>query len=637
MEIVRTKSTRKVGALPVVQIVLSASLILLCMALYPTLAKAERLHDGRGESLTFEPLATGSGIVGLNYVIGSHGYPAVSDLYKGGLAEKAGIKIGDEILAVGDDDTRYIGYLHLQQLLTGESGSTVSLKLRQDGGATKTVSVVRASVESCLYPKLHQYEVAKWRRAGGGADISSKPAERTSDHASERTSDHGSERTSDHGSEHLIDLPFAMLSREHNRPTLFEFTDKESDHGVGELLKKHNDGSYIMSQCKVMRITKDDPDYAALHKYLGLTGEYGLIPIYQPWLVTVKESDILMSVPTESQLNSIARNLVHNSIKVQVSHTVAKQNGSPEAQQKLNKRPGLHHKAVLKRICQTLPAGAGIVGLGFAAGADGYAIVTQVYARGPAEKAGLRDGDRILEVDGLDTRYLGLEHIQAALTGPIGQEVNLKIKSAEGKTKNSAVSGAVGAGGSKAGAGSVGAGSVGAESAGAGSAGAGSVGAGSVGAGGVNDISPGATRKLTLKFEPLATFPDPSLAKLTISKWQRVLSATVDDSNEYELPCCMLAAAHDQPTIFEFCHDQHGASVNANVEKLKSSGKISDHRIQVVTYNSTSKDYESLRRYFQITSDYACFPVYYRGKHKTIKSNELMQEVPSEKRSGPGN
>jgi S1-C subfamily serine protease len=515
----------------------------------------------RAESLSFEPFASNSGILGLSYVIGTQGYPSVSDIYKGSPADKAGLKVGDEIMAVGGDDTRYMGYLHLQPLLTGESGAQVKLKIKSTGGSEKTLTITRASVESFKDPNLHKYEVAKWR---GSTETMSNEAGKAADPL-----------------DHLVDLPFALLSREHNRPTLFEFTDKESDPGVLELLKKHSDGSYIVSQCSVVRITRSDPGYTPLSKYLSLNGNYALIPVYQPWLVTVKASDIITSLPTEPQLKTIATNLVRNSIKVQVSHTMAPQKGNPDSGKKLNKRPGLSHKTVIKRICQALPAGDGIVGLGFAAGDDGNATITQVFAKGPAEKAGIKNGDEIVTVDGQPTYYLGLEHIQSALIGPVGHTVILQTSPPGEKGKMVAA------------------------------------------------------QKTSLQFEPISTFNDPSLAKITISRWKQIISANPDDSDEYELPCCMLAKAKDKLTIFEFSNREKGPSADETIATMRASGKPVNHLLQVVKYtpsaNEHDKEYETLRKYFNITTSYACLPIYYRGKHKTVKANELLLEVPSEK------
>jgi hypothetical protein len=565
--------------------------VLLLATNLPAGAKADQTGGGRRESLSFSTLSGTAGIVGLNYVIGGHGYPVVSDIYKGGPADKAGIKTSDEILAVGDNDTRYVGYLHLQPLLTGESGTKVSLKIRRSDGDIQTISIVRAAVESFKDPNLHKYEVAKWQESDAALKeagaITDNQSDRLAAHQSELQADHQSNRQSNRHSEHLsdqlIDLPFSLLSREHNRPTLFEFAEKESDKGVLELLKKHSDGSYILNQCKIVRIRKDDPDYGALYKYLGLTGSYALVPVYQPWLVTVKESDIFKTLPTEPQLNSIAKNLVHSSIRVQVSHTVAQQKGNLESGKQLNKRVGLSHKTVLKRICQVMPAGHGIVGIGFASGPEGNAAVTQVFAQSPAEKAGIKRGDQILEVDGEDTRYLGLEHIQSAFTGPVGKTVTLQIRPAKEKGKSSAAA------------------------------------------------SQEATKEISLSFEPLSTFNDPNLTKITVSKWQHVISSNSDDSDEYELPCCMLASALDRPTIFEFCNGEGGPSVNATVAKLREAGTLSNQKLQVVIYTPKAKDYEALRKYFNITSNYACLPVYYCGKHKTFKTSELLLEVPTEK------
>jgi len=138
------------------------------------------------QNLSFAPLAGEEGIVGLNYTIGEHGYPTISDIYKSGPADKSGLKVGDEIVAIDGEDTRFVGYLHFQPLLTGASGSKVSLTVRSangDGGDKKH-EIERVNVETFKDSSLHKYDVARWAEAKAPA----KPAN------------------------HLIDLPFAMLA-----------------------------------------------------------------------------------------------------------------------------------------------------------------------------------------------------------------------------------------------------------------------------------------------------------------------------------------------------------------------------------------------------------------------------------------
>lgn len=57
-----------------------------------------------------------------------------------------------------------------------------------------------------------------------------------------------------------------------------------------------------------------------------------------------------------------------------------------------------------------------------------YAAIVQVYPDSPAESAGLRQGDLILEVDGTSTRDLELAQVSDALIGEKGTTVNLTYR-----------------------------------------------------------------------------------------------------------------------------------------------------------------------------------------------------------------
>ncbi len=71
------------------------------------------------------------------------------------------------------------------------------------------------------------------------------------------------------------------------------------------------------------------------------------------------------------------------------------------------------------------------VGIGVALQEDSsgdYAVIVQVYQDSPAESAGLRQGDLILEVDGTSTRDMDLTQVSDALIGEKGTTVNLTYR-----------------------------------------------------------------------------------------------------------------------------------------------------------------------------------------------------------------
>jgi len=68
-------------------------------------------------------------------------------------------------------------------------------------------------------------------------------------------------------------------------------------------------------------------------------------------------------------------------------------------------------------------------GIGAMIGTRGdWVVVTEPYEGFPADKAGLRAGDRIIEVDGKSARNYKTEQVSAMLKGKPGTEVILKIK-----------------------------------------------------------------------------------------------------------------------------------------------------------------------------------------------------------------
>ena len=63
---------------------------------------------------------------------------------------------------------------------------------------------------------------------------------------------------------------------------------------------------------------------------------------------------------------------------------------------------------------------------------DGSLLVTGVFARSPAKKAGIGAGDRILSVDGIPTKGHAVEANVAMIKGPEGTEVRLVVRKKAG-------------------------------------------------------------------------------------------------------------------------------------------------------------------------------------------------------------
>jgi hypothetical protein len=467
-----------------------------------------------------------SGWAGIRCKVGQNGYPVVEGVHsanKGAAAAK--IKPGSELYQVNGEDTRYIGFMRLHTLLAGPTASTVHLKIK----GNKAIDIKRVPMAN---NDVRTFELANWKVLDDN-----------------------------HMTDHVIDLPFSMLSQLHNKPTLFEFVEDNNEPGIEAKLKAHADGAYIAEHCRVVRIVKGEAQYEALFKALGLSGSYNLLPVYAPWLVTAKKIDLITSLPTDKQVDHIARILVHGAIRVQVAKS------EPKA--------GLTHVSVWKRVFEVIPAGSGVAGVGFGVAPDGHPNITRIFNGGAADKAGLNPGDEITEVNGQDSRFLGLEKLQTALVGQTGTVVKLKVRKP--------------------------------------------------------DLNPETTKDVELTLTPIQSG---EFANFPIAIWKKELSTDAFDTDEFELPCCMIGRANSKPTIFEFAeHD--GPSVEQVLAGLRQwhiddpAARVHDlHDLQVVRYTPADKDWTKLHEMLQIKTSYVALPVYLRTRHKTYKRGQILTGAP---------
>ena len=474
---------------------------------------------------------------GIRCKVGENGYPIVEGVKN---AKKHSLSNsfsdGTEIREIDGQDTRYIGFMRLHSLMAGAPGSKVILKVKPAPGCLpapdilNTITVTRLPVKSS---DVRTLELESWKVLDDR-----------------------------HITDHVIDLPFAMLSQLHNKPTIFEFVEDKDAPGIEAKLKNHADNTYIMSHCHIIRIAKGDPQYQPFCKALGLSGSYNLLPVYAPWLVTAKKIDLITVPPTDKQVDHIARILVHGAIRVQVAKTEPK--------------TGLTHVNVWKRVREVIPAGSGVAGVGFGVAADGHPNITRIFKGGAADKAGLNPGDEITEVNGQDSRFIGLEKLQTELVGPAGKVVKLKVRKSE-------------------------------------------------------DKSPESTKQVELTLEPIQAG---EFANLSIAVFKKELSNDAFDTDEFELPCCMIGRANARPTIFEFA-EHEGPSVEQVLNGLRKwhiddpSARVHDlHDLQVVRYTPADKDWAKLHEMLEIKTSYIALPVYLRTRHKTYKRGQILTGAP---------
>ena len=79
-------------------------------------------------------------------------------------------------------------------------------------------------------------------------------------------------------------------------------------------------------------------------------------------------------------------------------------------------------------------SGQGGIGAQLAARGGGF-VVQLVQEDSPAARAGIRPGDRLLAVDGEETRGAELADVTASVTGPEGTAVSLSIRGRDGRTR----------------------------------------------------------------------------------------------------------------------------------------------------------------------------------------------------------
>jgi carboxyl-terminal processing protease len=85
-------------------------------------------------------------------------------------------------------------------------------------------------------------------------------------------------------------------------------------------------------------------------------------------------------------------------------------------------------KPVLAQVQDETRHGSRGVGVGVEVLAATPNVITEVYRGSPADRAGVRAGDRVLSVDGVDLSRAARDVVVGALRGPEGSEVTLEVR-----------------------------------------------------------------------------------------------------------------------------------------------------------------------------------------------------------------
>ena len=94
----------------------------------------------------FEVLTTGK-YGGIGSLIRQKGdYVKIAQPYEGSPADKAGLRIGDRILRIGDEDARGFTVEQVSSRLKGDPGSTVRIEIESLDGTRRTVEIVRERI-----------------------------------------------------------------------------------------------------------------------------------------------------------------------------------------------------------------------------------------------------------------------------------------------------------------------------------------------------------------------------------------------------------------------------------------------------------------------------------------------------------
>jgi carboxyl-terminal processing protease len=80
--------------------------------------------------------------IGVNVISSTDGYVKVVSVISGSPSEKAGVKVNDEITAIGGDDVKSLGYASAVNMLKGSEGSTAAFTVKRDN-STLSFSIIR--------------------------------------------------------------------------------------------------------------------------------------------------------------------------------------------------------------------------------------------------------------------------------------------------------------------------------------------------------------------------------------------------------------------------------------------------------------------------------------------------------------